>query len=213
MIIKKHIVRIISLIGLLFLLYCCKNANNNIQQKENDTLSSNNPVNKTNSLPIQENDIIPQDTLSFSYLLYLHSVNKNPNKALLLKYLTPDMLDIDPEKGIYSYVNAEEIYKIDTLVIIVYSYYTEDPGSQNKDTYVASFTKNEKKIDQNSFTSLTTTEWNNIDVSYEYTKDNNIQRKSIDQSYSPENGGAKVIKSDTLIEEFQIEGDGKINIL
>jgi hypothetical protein len=160
-----------------------------------------------------DNEKIPNDTLSFSYLLYLHSVNKNPNKSLLLKYLTTDMPENDPENGIYSYVDVEEIYNIDTLVIIIYSYYTEDPGSQKKDTYVASFTKNGEKIDQNSFTSLTTTEWNNIEVSYQYTKDNTIQRKSIDQSYSPENGGTKVVKSDTLIEAFQIDGDGKINIL
>jgi hypothetical protein len=213
MIIEKFIVRFISLLGLLFLLYCCNNENNNIQQKVNDTLSSNNPVYKTNSLLIQENDIIPQDTLSFSYLLYLHSVNKNPNKALLLKYLTPNMLENDPEKGIYSFVNVEEIYKVDTLVIIVYSFCTEDPGSQTKETHIASFTRNGEKTDQNLFISLTTTEWNNIYVSFECTKDNKIQRKSIDQSYSPENGGTKVIKSDTLIEVFQIEGNGKINIL
>ncbi len=161
---------------------------------------------KSNSILVTD----PVDTMSFVYLLYLHSTHKKLGRSLVMKYLLPDLPEDNPDDGTYHLVDIEEIYQIDRMYIIIFTDYEDNYGYQANNTYIATFTENGEKIDEKTFVSLTITEWNSIETKFEFDTENIITRTSIDKTYSPENGGNTVSNTSETIERFKINPDGTI---
>lgn len=200
-----------------FSVFSLLSCNRNPQNKNVDNHSDTNNTAKTESnenISLNNNsEVVPTDTMSFSYLLYLHSKNKNPCRQLAMKFLITDMPENDVEEGTYYYVDVREIYEVEKIKVIIFTLYTQTPGSQVDDTYIASFTEKGEKIDEKACNSLMMTEWNNISTSFAFTNGNTISRTSTDDTYSPENGGNTVSQSTETTEKFLIKEDGTITVL
>lgn len=202
--------KLISIISIIFIFIGCSN---NKQNNETSNLINDSTSNSDSTTSLEQN-IAPisneNDTMSFESLLKMNKENKLINNELIRKYLISDFPENNPEIGRTYSIDIKEVYKIDSIVAIVFWYVLEEPGRMIFDDYLNTYQNNGIKIDSKRLKSQTTTEWNTIEISYNLRRKNQIIRLCYETEYSVEEQGTKISKQDTTKDIIKIGEEGRI---